>query len=169
MVCVASMPQTGPQTAVEHYLIKKTKGTFESEVSPGLAQFAELPNAAMQAIKGEAIAGDLFSQAGVYSNMTPENTRKQNQPTTIMPITFNPGMAKSLVPRTTVLQRSSNGNAVMPLVSTMNAVSKIIAKTGKKLLKSDVVDETIEFIDDIRWALGNDNFSCNHDNSSTDS
>jgi len=117
-------------------------------------------------ISGEAITGDLFLREGVYSSMIPQNNARQRQPTPTIPTTFNPGAEKSLVPRTTVLQRSSHDNTEIPLVPMMNAISQIMANSGKKFLKSDVVDETIVLVDDIQRALGNDAFSCNYNNSS---
>jgi len=167
VVCVASTPQQ--PIANERTSVNKTNQSIGSQAFPGLRQFAELPNAAMQALKSEAIAGDLFSQAGVYSSITPQNNLRPRQPTTTTPFTFKPGMTHSLVPRTTALQRSNHSNAIIPLVPMMNAVARIMEKSGKKFLKSDVVDETVGLVDDIRWAFGNDDFSCNNDNSYTES
>jgi len=187
VVCVASTPQLGSQTAtpgintspfgrptsavfheIEQKQKKKSNQTFESEIFSELAQFAELPNAVIQAMKSEAIGGDIFSQAGGFASMTPQNNKRQSQSTT-QPISFNPGMAQSLVPVTAILQRSNPGNAIIPLAPMMQAMSKIMTRAGKKIMRSEVVDETIGLVNDIQWALGTDDFSCNFGNSDTES
>jgi len=173
---VKIFPFGRPTSAVFHEVKQKpknkTKQAFESEIFSGLAQFAEFPNAEMQAIKNEAIGGDFFPRAGAFASTTPQNNKRQSQSTTKL-ISFNPVMAQSLVPVTAIKQKSNHGNAIARLAPMVEAISKIMKKAGENIMKSEAVDATIDetlgFVCDIQWALGTEDFSCNFSNSDTDS
>jgi len=108
----------------------------------------------MDAMKAGA-KEDIFSNVGLVADMRPQN---KSNPLKIQPAPFN--VSRRLAPMTTVLQKVDRNRSIISLVPMMKSLNKIVTKVGTQVMESTVVDETVGLVEDIVWALGEEDLSC---------